>query len=133
MKRNSRHKRHRLLLEELGRYGWKVEACYVRGDAARWCVGLTDERGRQVFRRVGDFSPPWMKTTRTPPFRHAEHSLAFVVVPALPGRDGDARLVRTWAGLRKFVDEARVKWLLAETGDVADWMTSKRLLGDGTK
>jgi len=133
MKRNSRHKRHRLLLEELQRYGWKVEACYVHGDAARWCVGSADERGRPSFRRVGDFSPPWVKTMRTPPFRHAEHSLMFVVVPAITGRDRGARLVRTWAGLQKFVDEARGEWILAEAKAGRLGETAKRLLGDGAK
>ena len=133
MKRNSRHKRHRLLLEELQRYGWKVEACYVRGDAARWCVGSIDERGQHVFRRVDDSCRQAVVDTRTPPFVNAEHSLTFVVVPALPGRDRDARLARTWAGLQKFVDEARGEWILAEAKAGRLGETAKRLLGDGAK
>jgi hypothetical protein len=131
MKRGSRRKRHRLLLEVLRRYGWEVEACYVRGDATRWCIGSVDGYGRQVFCHVCDDPrrPSELRTTRTPPFRHAEHLLTFVVVPAVPRPGNDVRLVRTWPGMQRFVDEARGKWILAEAraGRLGD--TAKRLLG----
>ena len=114
MSNESKRKRHTALLADLLRYGWQVEACYVNG-SPRWCSASVDADGRHVFCRASGHGMACAKATRTPPFADAGDRLTFVVMPygqGKPNKIGHA--IRTWGGLRRFVDNKRAKWVLAE-------------------